>query len=206
MSHEYHLLPRIARWIRRFRKRQGYGVHSPLAFQFITDVVYNAEPYYAYQQLRQPLAASASRLDEYDPVSGLTAKDLRLLFRLANYQEAATILTLGASPVTEAYLHAARTSAAIVHQLPAAPARPLLVYCERPQLLADLIAEAGTTPPALEGTLIVLRAIHRDAASRTLWHQLGQHPSVTLTFDLGRFGIALNRPKINRQDYVVNYF
>ena len=25
-------------WIKRFRKREGYGVHSPFAFQLITQV------------------------------------------------------------------------------------------------------------------------------------------------------------------------
>ncbi len=212
MPHEYHLLPRLVRWLRRFRKRKGYGVHSPLAFQFITDVVYNASPYYAYAALSQPLEPSLSRGDEYDPVSGLTAKDLRLLFRLANYQEATRILLLGASPAVEAHIAAARTTAVrvVASQPPASslfpptsslfsPPSPDLLYCDTPDLLPATLLEA-------ESAMVIVRGIHRTPAASTRWKQLMQHPHVTLTFDLGRFGIVLRRPKINRQDYVVNYF
>ncbi len=35
-------------WIKRFRKRKGYGVHSPFAFQLITQVINQKTPYYAF--------------------------------------------------------------------------------------------------------------------------------------------------------------
>lgn len=201
MTHEYHIIPRCFRWLRRFRKRCGYGVHSPLAFEFITGVIYNKEHYYAYESLRQPLVASISRADEYDPQSGLTAKDLRLLFRLTNYQAPATIALLGASPTVAAYITAARRTATIVADTQQAE----LVYCDLttagPALNVQRLEENNHPSSA-----IILRGIHRDAASRTLWQQLQQSPYSVLTFDLGRFGIVLNRPKINRQHYVVNYF
>ena len=38
---------RSLRWLRRFRKRRGYGIHSPAAFQFVTGVVYEKGEYYA---------------------------------------------------------------------------------------------------------------------------------------------------------------
>ena len=40
-------------WLRRFRHRRGYGVHSPFAFDFITDVVYERTAYYKYKDLRE---------------------------------------------------------------------------------------------------------------------------------------------------------
>lgn len=210
MSHEYHIIPRTLRWLRRIRHRCGYGVHSPLAFNFITDVIYNQSPYYAYATLRQPLVPSISRLDEYDTHSGLTDRDLRLIFRLTNYQEPTHIYIIGAhedtpSPTLISYLRAARPSAAITtgactSEAPTAARSAVdLHYADTPDALhPDFTLTTGA--------MLIVRGIHRTAQSRARWEQLKAHPSVTLTFDLGRFGIALNRPKINRQDYIVNYF
>lgn len=196
MDTEYNILYRFTRWLRRFRKRRGYGVHSPYAFDFITGVIYNAETYYAYDQLRRSLPYSLSRLDEYDPESGLTAKDLRLLFRLANFQEASTILLQGASSTVAAYLQAARTTATFLPVPSAAdvdaPIADLVYYDQAPAALAP-------------GRMTIVRGIHRDAAARRQWQTLCQHPAVTLTFDLGRFGITLYVAHLTRQHYTVNY-
>lgn len=194
MPHEYHLLPRTLRWLRRIRHRCGYGVHSPLAFDFITGVIYNKDEYYPYATLRRPLQASLTRLDEYDPVSGLTAADLRLLFRLTNYQSPTTITLLGASPTISSYITAARTTA----RLTAEPDHAELIYCDTPNLIPNL----QPTP----SRMLIVRGIHTTPAATTLWRQLQASPTTTLTFDLHRFGIALTRPKINHQHYIVNYF
>lgn len=129
----YNLLRRITRWLRQIRHRQGYGVHSPLAFNFITDVIYNREAYYAYQKLAQPLTASITRLGLYDPDSGLTEKDLRLLFRIANHQQAhhiciTTHTTTTATNAIQAYICAACPSAELVDD----PAEADLIYTDTP--------------------------------------------------------------------------
>lgn len=40
-------------WLKRFRHRRGYGVHSPFAFDFLTYVVYERGEYYAYRELKK---------------------------------------------------------------------------------------------------------------------------------------------------------
>lgn len=226
MRHDYFLPSRLLRWLRRFRKRRGYGVHSPLAFDFITDVIYNAGEYYAYDRLRQPLVASLSRLDEYDPASGLTAKDLRLLFRLANYEAPSRLALCGGGATVRDYIRAARTTAeevslglssdedddtssrhdaaAIQSILPAGPGHPVqFFYCDAVPTAAPAAFLACLSQ---EGSMCVVRGIHRDAAAAARWQALAAHPAATLTFDLCRFGIILIRPKVNKQAYVVNYF
>lgn len=104
----YRLFPRILRWFRRFRQRRGYGVHSPFAFEWITDVVYlQKAQYYAYA----PLA------EQHEAWQGvLSVKDARLLFRIANHQRAQRMLVVGQGIEREIhYLQAARPSAQIVH-------------------------------------------------------------------------------------------
>lgn len=200
MSGEYHLMRRLWRWVRQFRHRCGYGVHSPLAFGLITDVIYNADAYYAYERLRRPLVPSASRLDEYDPESGLIAKDLRLLFRLVNWQEPSHILHNGRGALPD-YLHAARPSARLESYEAVSAASPLpsatgaFRYCDAPHAIA----------PLQPGDMVVVRGIHPHDGS-DLWEKLKTTQGVVLSFDLGRFGILLNRPKMNVQHYVVNYF
>ena len=104
----YRLLPRILRWFRRFRQRRGYGVHSPFAFEWITDVVYlQKAQYYAYAHL-------AEQHEAWQGV--LSVKDARLLFRIANHQRAQRMLVVGQGIEREIhYLQAARPSAQIVH-------------------------------------------------------------------------------------------
>lgn len=199
MKNEYNIFLRIARWIRRFRHRCGYGVHSPFAFDFITSVVYCSDAYYAYEPLRRTLEPSISRLDEYDPLSGLTAKDLRLLFRITNWAEPTTIQLYGASPAVEAHIRAARGSL-----IPDALQKrkdcsknedSILAYCDTPREASGRKAET-----------IIVRGIHTTPEARDRWEQLKTSPLCTISFDLGRFGIIVHRPKINRQHYVVNYF
>ena len=89
MLPSYRLLPRILRWFRRFRQRRGYGVHSPFAFEWITDVVYlQKAQYYAYAHL-------AEQHEAWQGV--LSVKDARLLFRIANHQRAQRMLVVGQS-------------------------------------------------------------------------------------------------------------
>lgn len=107
MLPSYRLFPRILRWFRRFRQRRGYGVHSPFAFEWITDVVYNQQAqYYAYAPLSQ----------QHKQWSGvLSIKDARLLFRMANHCRAKLILMVGQGLERERnYLQAARPTAQIV--------------------------------------------------------------------------------------------
>ena len=211
MNPAYHLPLRLWRWLLRFRHRCGYGIHSPLAFDFVTGVIYCDEAYYAYEPLRAPLQASLSRLDEYEPASGLTAKDLRLIFRLANYAEATAIALYGATPAIERYISAARPTASVTHIAPQAAPVPSgvdpvgLIYCHTPSSAASAVDSfiAGPTSPT---AMIVIHAPHRSAAASAAWQRLVDSPTATLTFDLWRFCIALKSPKITPQHYVINYF
>ena len=94
MHPDYSPLRRFTRWISRWRHRRGYGVHSPWAFSWITQVIYNDMAYYAYADLQR-----RRRLPAADPealAGTLSEKDDRLLFRMANAAEANDIAVVGA--------------------------------------------------------------------------------------------------------------
>ena len=95
-------------WLRRFRHRRGYGVHSPFAFGFITGVVYERTPYYAYAEL-VALHPWWMRLPGFRPIARC-----RLLFRLANFAEARTVSLVGSLALEREYVCAAVPSAAVI--------------------------------------------------------------------------------------------
>ncbi len=196
-------LRRTLRWLRRFRKRRGYGIHSPYAFAFVTGVVYERDEYYAYKGLERHFRRHAP--------GGLRLKDVRLLFRLANFQGAAACLVLGAaaSSMEAAALRAADsrtrltflTSATAQSGLEAGGAHDM-VYAA-----ADWAAAADSLYTALaDGGMLVLRGIHAGKESCAAWERLSALPRSTLCFDLHDFGVILHRPKLQRQCYTVNYF
>ena len=75
----------------RFRYRCGYGVHSPFAFSLITDVIYEKMPYYAYDLLK---AEQKKRITTQRWEKGIPRIN-RLLFRLVNKVQPATIIEVG---------------------------------------------------------------------------------------------------------------
>lgn len=90
-------------WCRRFRKRCGYGVHSPSDFFFITFVIYEKLPFYAYSSLHHQ-----RRLVAHLP--GHREKVDKLYFRLINYIRPLTVFEFGTgSGMTTRYMQEANS-------------------------------------------------------------------------------------------------
>lgn len=62
-------------WFERFRHRRGFGIHSPFAYRFITEVLRQPLPYYAYRLL--------------------DTADERLLLRICAFLDPAALITYG---------------------------------------------------------------------------------------------------------------
>ncbi len=96
-------------WLRRFRHRCGYGVHSPFAFDLITRVIYEKAPYYKYKDLaeeEEKLAPEKGVCWEYE-----SRKVKRLLFRLVNYARPDTLVDFGTLSASSLYLKAGKEGA-----------------------------------------------------------------------------------------------
>lgn len=83
------LFLRMWNWCCRFRHRCGYGVHSPSDFFLITSVIYEKMPYYVFPLLHY------EREDKPDALPHYREKTDRLLFRLVNYLQPASMLEIG---------------------------------------------------------------------------------------------------------------
>lgn len=189
------LFQRSLNWLCRFRHRCGYGIHSPFAFNFVTDVVYEKGEYYAYAQLeKHPVHRSPS----------LRRKDLRLLFRLANFQHPAHALLFGISaddPLLPWLKAGSRHTHWHSHTETAPSTVDMIVadanWPEATDLLLSHLAEGG---------MLIVINLWQSRQHRQAWKRILSHPNTTIAFDLRDFGIVFHRPDLNRQHYKVCYY
>lgn len=191
-------LSRCAHWLLRFRHRCGYGIHSPFAFGFVTGVIYEKAPFYAYAELEHAYACTA-----HPP---LRLKDYKLLFRLANFQRPARCLVYGA---TEADL--------MLRFLKAGSRHTEFINVKGGELVdntqVDMAVVSHFNLPAARfllhqlkpGGLLVIIGID-SAPNRAHWLKLVECNPAQVTFDLRDFGLVFFRPDLQREHYVINYF
>ncbi len=171
-------------WLRRIRKRRGYGVHSPFAFDMLTQVIYSPGQYYAYRELNG-LHTPADRMLR----PRRRAVD-RLLFRLVNAQQPRTLQAIGGSGRIRQYMQAAssRTLQAGQGEVP-----EFLYYDGEDVSLPPVVAEGGT---------LVVDHLQKH---RALWRALRRDEHYTVLFDLHDVGIAICRSDLQRDYYTVNW-
>lgn len=177
-------------WFLRFRKRKGYGVHSPFAFSFITTVVNERTPFYAYRELGH-LHPWWVRLARLYPV-----QCRRLLFRLANYEEPQTVRIVGERPTELAYIHRAVPRARIINK---GVADFVFVAAEQMEQAMELSAHMP------ENGMIVIEGIHKNRLARHTWRALQEDPHTGITFDLFTYGVAFFDHHRHKQHYSVNF-
>lgn len=166
-------------WLSRIRHRCGYGVHSPFAFRFITDVIYESLPYYAYASLDAQLPWHKL---------GREKQGLHLLLRLANYQQPNAIAIDESTTPVASYLQAGCQRA---HLYP-------IDTCTQAQLCYITHPDEHATTLLQDGGMLILDNLQRH---RTWFKSL----PATLHFDLYDIGIALFALPYHRCYYKVNF-
>lgn len=196
MAHfSFHSLSRPIHWLLRFRNRCGYGIHSPFAFSFVTQVVYEKGEYYAYASL---LSASCGKQ------TSLRRKDLRLLFRLMNFQRPSRCLCvgIGKDAVEMQWMAAGSRSTSFVDEASGGTQACEMIYAQ-----ADWSSRIFSLLPSLTpGGMVVLHDICSTSERKMAWQKLKLAESCTISFNLRDFGIIFYRPGMQRQSYRINYF
>lgn len=166
-------------WLCRVRHRCGYGVHSPFAFKFLTDVVYETTPYYIYGELDSQLEL----LHRFR-----VRRVLHLLMRCVNYAQPRQIVAPNAPQMVLDYLAAGCRKAALQKEFPQGEVD--FCYLDRPD--SNLLDHVSPR------TVLVMDNLrqHRE------WF-MGQ-PSV-VSMDLYDVGIAFFDPKYKKQHYIINF-
>lgn len=202
---------RIWNWCRRFRHRCGYGVHSPSDFFLITSVIYENSPYYAYKELKE--VASIGKLPHY------REKVNRLLFRLVNYFQPATLVEVGTgNGEALRYMRAARVSMQTVSLAGMDQAETLHRLKRELERIkqVDFLHIAHTSyykevfemvfPYLTERSCMIVGDIYASKEREEWWKQLTGDERVRITFDLYDIGLSLFDAKRYKQNFIVNFF
>lgn len=79
----------------RHHRSKGHGIHSPFAFNFVRFVLREKSPYYCYEDmglLRQVVVHSLKNVKNHPRV--IAMKDLKMIFRIANFFNPSNILQI----------------------------------------------------------------------------------------------------------------
>ena len=203
-------LKQILVWLKRFRYRCGYGVHSPFAFDFITNVIYEKASYYAYGEIENDNRASRAKAVKKE--SNHSKKVNRLLFRLVNRVQPEAIIDAGKQGVDSSYLQAGKRTAKYIPLASddIAGLSPIqqvdFLYIDHPEniVLVEKLYEYGVNK-TIKRSMIVIRGIYHSDAMKTFWRQVVADKRVGITFDLYDLGILFFDHSKIKQHYVVNF-
>lgn len=201
-------------WINRKRHNRGFGIQSPSTFFFITQVLREKKPYYAYRRLDKAVGDNRRH----------SRRLARELFRIANHHKPANCISVGtveaacamssARPSVPQYLLAPGTG-----MTPEAKALLQERNCriiDNADTFAAVLGEIGTigmlciTADAREilekalqhtdsNSLIVIAGIHRDKAAQEWWQQVVDRRETVITFDMYSYGLLFfNRERIKQ--------
>lgn len=213
--------------VRKIRHRKGFGVHSPFAYNFITSVIEEKLPFYAYQRLGHL----------YNKNSVLSFKVATLLFRMANYFKVRSVAEIGCDggfsilPVLLVDSRSHANTLSIDNSGETVPRHlgafgissdrvtfvDKLQDIQQEQLFDMLIINKmpdGVNPSQLlswifdhtgENTVIVLRGVRMGQDQEALWDELCDCDSIQITMDLFDYGLAMRRPRFFKQHYIVSF-
>jgi hypothetical protein len=181
-------------WAVRFRKRRGYGVHSPFAFNFITTVLYQRGQFYNYKLINElPRSRDESK------------RILKLIFRLVNFIQPKTIVYRSTNSFVPKVMRWSRSDVQISTSF-SDFARVDLAYLSYQTPMEDLVNEIGTLWPSLhENSMLIIYGIGYSKEMKTLWSELIKDEKSGISFDLYDLGILFFNNSMNKQDYIVNF-
>lgn len=188
--------------LKRLPYRNGFGVHSPFAYEFLMQVAYERAAFYAFPALQRryptPHTLKGKRL----------LKCRQFLFRLANFIRPHTIRICGTlSEAAHDYLLAACLNAQITHEttLPRRCAEPqdelAVIAPDTPASLALSIAANPATPHSA----CLFYGIYSSKQSLSSWQHATSNSAAAVTFDLHHFGLIFYDHTKPTQHYIINF-
>ena len=209
---------KLGDWINRKRHNRGYGVQSPSAFFFVTQVLRERLPYYAY-----------ATLDKAARECNASTRLMRELFRITNHHNPSSCIAVGSTAAACA-MALAKPSASTLHIGSKATDTVADIFsacnCTQQQGNAPQLLEAtlGNTPLGMlyigqcphrketvatamhhanANSIIVIEGIHNDSATLKWWEQLVADKQTVITYDMYSFGILFFNKERIKQHYTL---
>ena len=208
-------------WINRKRHNGGYGIQSPSSFFFVTQVLKEKLPYYAYPVLDKIVGGHRRKRIHF-----------RELFRITNHHSPANCISVGSataactmmlarpSVVHHAIAPAGMTDSSqallsemecnIVHSTEQLPA-----LFDKVGEIGMLYVDADTTddayallraalPHTNKNSIIVVDGINRNKSIQEWWQQLVNDSATIVTYDMYSYGLLLFDKERIKQHYTLN--
>ena len=184
--------------INRYRHNKGFGVQSPKAFHFVTSVLREKHPYYAYQQINSIASKCGGR-----------ASHCRMLFRITNYARPGSILLTAPDAAAAHAITAARPSAQVLvvdgthsgKEFFTTGNTGWMLYVGHTADYATAVGEALTHTGS--NSIVIVEGIHTSRKKREWWESIKQNSAVGVTFDLYSMGIMFFDKKYKKQHYTL---
>ena len=209
----------IGDWINRRRHNRGFGIQSPSTFFFITQVLRERLPYYAYPTLENVAEESSC-----------SSRALKELFRITNHLQPKSCIAVE-SPTAACAMALARPGAQHCSLTDKEVTQPLTTEILERQGCQSL---AGDTAQRLQETLarfqgtgmvyigkdctdrtivqkaieqasdssvIVMEAIHSSKERKQWWQSLVNSDSTVITFDMYSYGLLFFSHERYKQHY-----
>ena len=189
---------RLGEWINRKRHNRGFGIQSPSAFFFVTEVLREQLPYYAYKKLD-------STVEKY---GGMSKKHARELFRITNYIQPDNCISI-ASPAAAEAMKAARPTAThyILEGRKIEEYNECMKECRSIGMLylSDCPCKEEIISTAISHTnnksIIIVAGIHKDKATALWWQRLVDNPTTIVTYDMYSYGLLFFDKEKKKQHY-----
>lgn len=209
-------------WINRKRHNRGFGIQSPSAFFFVTQVLKEKLPYYAYEEL-----------DDIAECCGeMNGDRCRMLFRIVNDLAPARALIIGSATAACSISSARRnipkqllTDGKAIHATAAAHLEAcgcMLRKGDTLQLLKEHIETNGgigllylgqcpnrqqLLRTAMEHTnkesVIIVEGIHSSREQEDYWNRAISDPRAIITYDMYSMGMLFFNDERYKQHYTL---
>ena len=206
----------LGSWINRKRHNRGFGIQSPSAFFFVTQVLKERRAYYAYTQLDKAIKGNR--------------RHAREMFRITNYLQPVNCISVGAADAACA-MQLAKPSVqhyAFLNKAELKPEASTLLdkscchTIDNMEQFSTVIKELGTigmlyinatdsTMPLVQAALphtdaksvIVVAGIHRNKRTREWWLQLVNDSATVVTYDMHSYGLLFFDKERRKQHYTL---
>lgn len=204
-------------WLQRKRHAKGFGIHSPFAFNFITQIVYEKHGYYAFSDIANIL--SAHNIQETN------VKINHLSYRVVTHFRPKTILEMGLSDGINTLYIGSASPDATRHCLYSEDKKTLLasnlqeyysknveiidkvdssecydaifIYLNRFAVDTDKLFSMSS-----DNTFWVISGI-KSGNGRRLWKNIVKDKRSRITFDMKDIGIVILKQSYNKRHYLI---
>lgn len=220
------LIRRCRTALARHHRSRGFGIHSPSAYRFVTEVLRERCHYYAYDDIR----AWRKRLMANGVRTTMSNHEAQSLFRVVNHFAPRHVWQVGVDgilPIVTMLLCSSKLEVTVhddpnkvatacdllneqfgwrVHLaegISTMPDKPFVLVNALPMGEADLELLRDTLKRWLteSESVVILRNLHRAPAMKHLWHEAKAMMAYGHTFTNEKTAILVARPGIPRQDF-----